>query len=279
MILHRDGIVSDLSMLLFQNRYNLFEYIKLNIKSQFVDLDKIYLDINFKNLEKINKLRVDAINEGKFPEEGIKFFNASIKYLDQTIPIKISLKTGTIGYHTKSKNLSFRVKVLKKNNILGLTEFALMDAKRRNYILEWYARKLNQEVGLFYKEYKFVNLILNGENFGLYVVDENFTNNLATKNKKKDWVVLRYNVYISFNTKFGSYMDVVIDNFKAATIDAKNDKINFKNYEYNDDKIKKFLIAKSLLESFRSEKLNAEEVFDLESMAKGFAIAAAIVFG
>ena len=69
-------------------------------------------------------------------------------------------------YHL-GKNWSFKVRT-RKSNLFGLNDFALMHAKRRNYLLEWYARKMFEEEGFIYKDYKFINLYINGENKGIY---------------------------------------------------------------------------------------------------------------
>ena len=95
------------------------------------------------------------------------------------------------------ENWSFKVRA-KKSNLFGLKDFSLMHAERRNYLLEWYARKLYAEEGLIYKEYKFVNLHINGENKGIYVIDENFTEALSTRNNKREGIFVRFGSDINF---------------------------------------------------------------------------------
>ena len=54
------------------------------------------------------------------------------------------------------------------------------------------------EEGLIYKDYKFVNLYINGENKGIYVIDENFTEALSIKNNRREGIYVRFGSDINF---------------------------------------------------------------------------------
>ena len=67
-----------------------------------------------------------------------------------------------------------------------MREFNLMDLRRRGYLREWYARKFLKEEGLIYLDYKFVNLFINGQDHGIYAMDENISESTLTKNKRRE---------------------------------------------------------------------------------------------
>ena len=269
----------------YDNNYR-FNVIKNIIKKPFIKVDKIYLDINFKNFKKINKNRNIALKNRLIIPENNQNVDAIIKYQNQSIPVKIKLKGGTTDQHLKNKDqISFKVRT-KKSNIFGLTEFALMHAQRRNFLLEWYARKMYADQGLIYKEYKFINLYINGENKGLYVIDENFTESLSVKNNRREGIYVRYGSDINFylygrpqNTKddkadlfstvSGEGCCGLNEQLLSTNIDALNQQINSNS---KDNVLKNFNIAKKLLEDFREKKRKPEEIFNLELMAKGFAL-------
>ena len=177
------------------------------------------------------------------------------------------------------KNWSFKIRT-RKSNLFGLNDFALMHAQRRNYLLEWYARKMFEEEGFIYKDYKFINLYINGENKGIYVMDENYTEALSVKNNKKEGIYVRFGSDINW---YGGVQDIhedeiellyqsccgLDDNLQKANIDVLNQKINSNTKK---ETIKNFNIAKRLLEDFRRNKKNPEEIFDLDLMAKSFAL-------
>ena len=277
--------------------------VKNFLRKPFIKIDKIYLDINFVNFKKLNENRNMILKKNEMGTETAKKYNkninAVITYKDQRIPVRIKLKGGDVGVHVGEKSngkWSFKVKT-KKSNLFGLTDFALMHALQRSYLLEWYARKLYAEEGLIYKEYKFVNLYINGENKGIYVLDENYSESLSIKNNRREGIYVRFGSDINWHwerdnnplagkmnphieKKFKHNDELVYqfqmqgccgmnENLLAANIDALNQQINSNS---KDETIKNFNIAKRLLEDFRRNKKKPEEIFKLDLMAKVFAL-------
>ena len=267
----------------YDNNYRI-NIIKNFVRKPFIKIDKIYLDINFKNFKKLNDNRNIALKNKVIYKEYNENVNATIKYKDQRIPVRIKLKGGVVNHHL-GKNWSFKVRT-RKSNLFGLNDFALMHAQRRNYLLEWYARKMFEEEGFIYKDYKFINLYINGENKGIYVIDENYTEALSVKNNRKEGIYIRFGSDINFYW-YGSAQVInddesevfyqielhgccgLEDGLQQTSIDVLNQQINSNT---KNETIKNFNIAKRLLEDFRRNKKNPEEIFDLDLMAKSFAL-------
>jgi len=267
----------------YDNNYRI-NVVKNFVRKPFIKIDKIYLDTNFMDLKKLNENRNIALTKQVISSEHNENINATIKYKNKIIPVRIKLKGGVVGNHL-GKNWSFKVKT-KKSNLFGLKDFALMHAQRRNYLLEWYARKMYAEEGLIYKDYKFVNLYFNGENKGIYVIDENYTEALSIKNNRREGIYVRFGSDINFYW-FGegpfSFDDTselpgqfvlngccgYDDSLQQTNIDVLNQQINSNT---KDETIKNFNIAKRLLEDFRRNKKKSEEIFNLDLMAKAFAL-------
>ena len=267
----------------YGNNYRI-NIIKNFITKPFIKIDKVYLDINFKNFKKLSDNRNLALKNKVIYKKYNENVNAVIKYKDQKIPVRIKLKGGIVNYHL-GKNWSFKVRT-KKSNLLGLSDFALMHAKRRNYLLEWYARKMYEEEGFIYKDYKFINLYINGENKGIYVIDENYTEALSVKNNRREGIYVRFSSDINFYW-YGSPQAIyddesellyqielhgccgIEDSLQQTNIDVLNQQINLNSKK---GIIKNFNTAKELLEDFRKNKKSPEEIFDLDLMAKSFAL-------
>ena len=267
----------------YDNNYRL-SVVKNFVRKPFTKVDKIYLDINFRNFKKLNENRDIALKNKVLLKEYNENVNATISYKDQRVPVRIKLKGGIVDYHL-GDNWSFKVRT-RKSNLFGLKDFALMHAERRNYLLEWYARKMYAEEGLIYKDYKFVNLYINGENKGIYVMDENFTEALSVKNNRREGIYIRFGTDINFywfgesQHRYDETSELLgqftlngccgsDDSLQQTDIDALNQQINSNSKEKT---IKNFNIAKKLLEDFRRNKKTPEEIFDLDLMAKGFAL-------
>ncbi len=274
--------------LIFQN----VKFINKFIKGKIQDVDQIYLNINFENLKELNNRREVFIKTNSILSELNDWVDISIVYNNKQYESKIRFKGRDTETHLnpsmRNKNISYKVKIKKreKGNILGLREFNLMDLRRRGYILEWYARNFLKQEGLIYLEYKFVNLFINGENHGIYVIDENITEATLTRNKRRDNISIRLdNNFIrdSIDLSMTNPVNAAFDNsFVTTEIDTLNENIKKKETilkssnkkiisKPDPERIKNYNIAYNLIDKFRKGLLKAEEVFDIDQLAKGFA--------
>ena len=285
--------------IIFQN----FDFIKKNIQGKFQDIDKVYLNIDFKTLSELNDRKNYFIKNEAIDPNNNGWLDISINFKNKTFDSKIRYKGRDPETHLnpsmRNENVSYKIKIKKKEdgNILGMREFNLMDLRRRGYLLEWYARKFLHNEGLIYLDYQFINLYINGKDHGVYVMDEAISEATLTRNKRRDSVAVRID-----NNFVGSNVDLSITNpslagfnnvFMIAEIDTLNETIgtqykelsnknNFnQNYpislnekvvlEPSSKRLKNYVIANRLLNEFRNGNLMTEEVFDIEQLAKGFA--------
>ena len=272
---------------IFQN----VDFIKKNIQGKFQNIDKVYLNIDFKTLSELNDRKNYFIKNEAIDPDNNGWLDISINYNDKTFDSKIRYKGRDPETHLnpsmRSENVSYKIKIKKKENgnILGIREFNLMDLRRRGYLLEWYARKFLQNEGLIYLDYQFINLYINGKDHGVYAMDEAISEATLTRNKRRDSVAVRID-----NNFVSSNVDLSITNpslagfnnvFITGDIDTLNETIGTKYKELSNSekvvlepsgkRLKNYIIASKLLNEFRNGNLMTEEVFDVEQLAKGFA--------
>lgn len=284
--------------------YQNFNFLKKIVVGKFHNVEKVYLDIEFETLQELNNRRKIFIQNQEIDQELNEWLSVSIRYNDEKFRSKIRFKGRIIDNHLnptmRNENISYKVKIKKseEGNILGMREFNLMDLRRRGYLLEWYARTFLKNEGLIYLDYKFINLFINGKDHGIYALDEVISESTLTRNKRRDSVSVRIdNNFINAKTDlsitnpndFGGYDNDYIIN----EIDTLNETIGNKKKELSnlnifnqnfpinikenivlkpdDQRLKNFYIASSLLDNFRKGLLKTEEVFDLDQLAKGFA--------
>ena len=65
-------------------------------------------------------------------------------------------------------------KIKNGQTLLGMSEFSLQSPVVRENTLEWLYLKTVESQGLMGVNYRFVNLILNGEKMGIYAMEEHF---------------------------------------------------------------------------------------------------------
>ena len=210
--MNKDKIYDRLEIYGYKNYKHLPEILYSSLKGFFNEPDKIYLDLNYKQIIKLEKNRVDKISNQKgffFPYDNgsgfpfdYKWSNGSININDnKKEKIKIRLK-GARSIHWKEENTSsYRVKVKSDGKIYGADIFSLQKPRSRNYLHEWIFHHLCKEMGLVSLNYKFVNLIKNGEDKGLYVFEESFSNELIERNKRRDGPIFSLNEKISVDFK------------------------------------------------------------------------------
>ena len=137
--------------MVFLNYTKLPEIFLLKIQGHFIKKNKIFLEINFENLSKIENQRDQVIKEtkdkGRVDNITFKFneYKAKLNVSGKKIPVKIRLKGDRQIHWKDKKKSSYRIKIRGKNRFNGLKEFSLQKPRARNYIYEWIFHELNSE--------------------------------------------------------------------------------------------------------------------------------------
>ena len=130
--------------------------------------------------------------------------------------------------------------------------FNLQKPRARNYLHEWIFHKLCEELELVSIKYNFLKLNKNGENKGLYVIEESFSNELVERNSRRNGPI------------FSLDEDLSVDQSKSF----------FEVYDKKkwENKAITKIAAKKLELAFHDGQSIDEFSFDLKKWAKYFAI-------
>lgn len=256
---------------------NVIENITTKIFYTFGKKNKFIIDMNFVDYENLGKSRLDIIKNGKALNNMQTEVPAIISFNNKkNLNSKISLK-GTHNDHWEdNQKWSFKIKLTDDKKILAKNEFVLQHPKTRGYLYEWLFMCFLKNENLIFSKVEFFNLIINGENLGLYNFTESETKELLNSNNrqngpivffdKEGWVKETSKIYELGANDWG-------DSFFKASIKVVN------SAEWINIPAKKKYLEEALylLNSFRNESLKASDVFDVEQMSKILAIKA--VFG
>ena len=233
-------------------------------------VETVFINIKFKNFLKLEEKRNEALLIKVLKSD--KYVPANIIFGDKKVNVNIRLK-GDLLDHLEGKKWSFRIKTKGEKTIFGMKQFSIHHPKTRNYIYEWGFHKFLKTEGLIALRYKFIKVVLNGENLGIYAVEEHFEKRLIENNNKKAGPIIRFNEDLFWESVINSKKDNVyplhdysrvfssnIDSFK--TNDILSDSTEFKNFSK----------AISLLESFRSGEKSTREVFDIDLLSTFYAM-------
>jgi len=243
------------------SRAGRYEYIYLpkiiytSLKSTFIKFEKINLDIKFEDIIILEKIRKESLKKGELPRRDLlPKINLDITLNQSKYKGEARLK-GDRDIHYKDKDsTSYKIELKKDQYLFGMRKFSIQKPIIRNYIHEWIFHELAEDFGLIKINYEFIDLSINGEDKGLYVLEEGFGKELIERNKRRNGPIFGLNEDLNYTN-----------------IEPVFEIYNKKYWEKLENK-SIALIASQKLRDFFQNKIKAEEVFDLEKWASYFAI-------
>ena len=209
--------------------------------------ERISIDINFKNYKRLEFKRESALEKGVLINNINDYVPAKINYKNNTMKISLRLK-GDVLDHYHGDKWSLKIKIKGDNTLFGMKIFSLQHPKTREYINEWIFHQALKREGLIHLRYKFVEVILNGENKGIYALEENFDKRLLENNKLKEGPILKFSEELLWNNlvHYGAHADSYYQYFSSHIDTFQTNKIS-KNPKLKMESLK----AISLLEAYR----------------------------
>ena len=224
--------------------------------------ETIYVNINQRNKIILEKNRLDKINyldsaSLSYDYGAIDFVSAraSITNKDKIIKTNIRLKGDRDIHYRNIKNSSYKFNLRDDKTFWGMRKFSLQKPRIRNYLHEWIFHELMFEGDLIKLKYNFVYFNLNGENMGLYNLEEGFGKELLERNKRRNGPIF------SLNEDFNS------TDIYDAKFEIYDDKTWLK--KENIDIVKK---ARQNFKDFLDGKIKLDQTFDIKKWAWFFAV-------
>ncbi len=222
----------------------------------------IRLIIAEEHFEVLKKNRETALVLGQLIPEFRDNVPAKIIFEDKIYEASIRLK-GDLKDHWKDLNtISFRVKV-KKGTILGMKTFSLQHPKRRVFLNEWIYHRALAHFGLISSKYEFINFALNGQDYGIYVIEEYTEKYLIERNQHRAGMVMKIDDDYFWKLRMSNTKAPALESLSVTTIKPFGKKKLLK-----DDGLKKqYIVGSQLLYGFLHRKFTTSEVFNIEKLA------------
>ncbi len=158
-----------------------------------VNPESISIEIKNKDLKLLERNRKRALERGVIINDiDGDYVPATIEYKDEKIKVKLRLK-GHMTDHLQENKWSFRIKVKDKETLMGMKRFSVQHPGTRGYIYEWIYHELMKKEDVIALRYKFINVQLNGKDWGVYALEENFEDDLISNNHRIKGPILRFN--------------------------------------------------------------------------------------
>ena len=172
----------------FKKTPKIFKNIIFGVERES-ELSVLYIDIKFKNLQKLLEDRENAFNK-RFGTDYRKV-NAEITFNGEKIKSKIRLK-GKLSDHWRSKHrMSFRVEIKGDYSVLGFKEFSLHKPSARQHPYDQTFQELQRNLNNLSPHHGYVNLFVNGEDWGVMNIEEHLTKELLEKTTRKQVDIIK----------------------------------------------------------------------------------------
>ena len=240
------------------NYLNIFKIGFHALKGTFITLPELNLNVSFPNIVKLENDRNSA-NKQKFAQSMAKYnfllVPGAIDHDNKSYNIDLRIK-GDRDIHFKEKKYSsYRIYLKDNARIFNIRKFSIMKPRARNYVHEWIFHELLGENELIKLKYKFINLMFNGGDQGLYVFEEGFDKILLERNKRRNGPI--FSIHENFSDG---------DDLEKIKFEVYN-----KNYWQNTENLKLSEIAVQKLRDFFEDKKRVDEIFDIDKWAWFFA--------
>ncbi len=245
------------------------ETVSNRLFSNFYEIDKLTIDMNYRNYQKILDTRKESLKSFRSSEDMHKWVNANLKYEDKNFTIQAKLKGVHEDHWKHPLKWSFKVKMSDKEEktLFNLKRFSVQHAKTRGYLHEWLFMKVLEEEGLIAHRTKFVNLVINGNNLGIYNLEEQHSKELLEANNRREGPIIGFNKNLWIK-EANNINKLGINNLDGSFWRSEIKPVQFKDSKKNTEQELYLNEAITLLENFRQNSKKLSEIFDLDQLSK-----------
>ena len=243
------------------------------------DLPTLIVDMNFRPYNDVLAQREQALRDGVYIPSDRDFVTATIQLDGSTIPVRMRLLEGPADHLGDDEKWGFEVRTRQNQQLLDMQRFYLSDPAANNWLNEWaFTRALERE-GILTARYQFVHLVFNGDDWGIYALQEGFANELLTAQGRPEGVIVRFDADLLWESiahfqgdAQAAYADPIanlsttdlqyfeVDAFRDAAIDSDPALSAHRD------------AAIGLLRALQAGELKASQVFDVEQYGRFLAL-------
>lgn len=241
--------------------------------------DELNIELSDKAYSKLNSQKWQGYKDGILMiPEAERWVKADLtsKQQDAEMPVKLRLKGDWLD-HVSGNKWSFRIKTKSAQTWNRLVTFSIQHPKTRSYLEEWLYHQLLRQEQVLTPRYDFIKVNLNGESRGVYAYEEHFEKQLPEAQKRREGPILKLTedlMWMTFQREY-TYLkkgDKLPD--KETNAFQQSDIRPFKESKTQANKTlaQQYEVAQSLLYQLKHQQATAADIFDVEKLAKYYAI-------
>ena len=235
-----------------------YEVVDFEIKQIEITLDQ-------EDLEGIAQHRANALYRGRILPDDEENYKATLFADGEEQKIKIRLKGGYTD-HIMSSKWSFRISV-EDGAAWGMEKFSIHRPEARNGIYEYLMHSMYDELGGVSAYYDFAQVIINGEYWGVYAIEQS-SNKLMVENslKREGAIITVEGNYKSYRSVYYNSSNLNVEDYSPFKIVSQNKTLSSENlYNYSQYAIDAYYKA-------IKAQVPASEVYDYDLYAKYMAM-------
>jgi len=155
------------------------------------EIKKIEIEIEEDELAIIEEKRMEALQLGILLSEDDDYVPAIIYANGKKDDIEIRLK-GDWAEHLQEKKWSFRIK-MDDEFLWGMKKFSIQRPETRNGVAEYLIHAFYRNQGGAALRYEFVDVIINGEYWGVYALEEFFNKQMIENSLRREGPIIKPN--------------------------------------------------------------------------------------
>ena len=195
------------------------------------------------------------------------------------MPIQMWLEWEGIDHRQESK-WPLQVKIQNETTILGMRSFSAQPPATGRCLDEWLYMEELRRADVLAPRYAFVNVFVNGDDWGIYTLKENFSKEWFDSQKRQGGVIVHLKDSLFWKQRLLSvdaeyrYWNAFADPMTMASdlpTFAQVDELSADNVSEDRSLSEQAVTALGLLRAFQSQKLVTSTVFDVERMGRNIA--------
>ena len=239
--------------------------------SKIYKVEKIKIDVSYKNYNKILETRNISLSEGRATEDIHKWVPADLNFNKKKYKTKIKLKGVHSDHWSHPSKWSFSIKLKDNNSILGLKRFSIQQPIVRDYLYEWMFMKALKKENLIAHRSDYYQIIFNGNDLGLYYLEEVYSKQLIESNKRREGPIIGLNKDL-WVKEANNLKNLNINKLSDSFWRAKVEPIRFDENQAGLNQKLLLIEALSKFELFRNDPSKINEVFDTKQLATSLAL-------
>ena len=174
-------------------------YISYTVKGAYFsiigpDTENLNISVNQKNVIFLDAQRKKKLGSKDYTNIDLsKKINGNMNFNDEKFKIKLRVKGDRKMHFKKSSETSYRVDIRGQKRIFGMEEFSIQKPITRNYVYELMFHRLNEFIGNLNLNYQLISLYFNGENRGIFAIEEGISKELLERSSKRDGPIYSLN--------------------------------------------------------------------------------------